>query len=134
MMDCEGLRWIHESVPDYVSPDVGELIRHYEECEECTMPEPLEDNDPGVIAAYLANFDDPELDDFDDRYRGTYSSLGDFWEEYLSEVMWEELAEFEELASRLLIQIDIRHDFDKIAVEQDFVFDDVTGAVFFVHA
>lgn len=131
-MSCGGLKLILDMSGNN-DPDVGELIRHYEECEECTMPEPLEDNDPGVIAAYLANFDDPEFDSFQDRYRGTYPSLGDFWEDFLSEVYSGELEEFERLAQALSIRIYIPHDFDEIAVEQDFVFDDETGAVFWIH-
>lgn len=131
-MSCGGLKLILDMSGNN-DPDVRILEAHYDECEECVRPVAFDDAPVEVLNFYLSEFDDPEFDRFQDRYRGTYPSLGDFWEDFLSEVYSGELEEFERLAQALSIRIYIPHDFDEIAVEQDFVFDDETGAVFWIH-
>ena len=136
--NCDGLFLLWNSARHLKTvPDVIDLESHYEDCEECAGDPvtDLFDKFPRTVrAAYMRLYGqtDADFEEFSERYQGHgYSSLGHFWEEYLEDTENEKLNQFYELAQELAIRVHIPEDFDAVAVEQDFDYDNESGAVFF---
>lgn len=136
--NCDGLSLLWSTARNLKAvPDVIDLEVHYEDCEECAGDPATElfgEHPRTVLAAYMRLYGqtDADFEEFPERYQGHgYQSLGHFWEEYLEGAEDEKLNQFYELAQELAIRVHIPEDFDRVAVEQDFDYDNKSGAVFF---